>query len=316
MGGIRGRTTFASQSADADSPAASYWASWGGSRLGAHLGSAWGGVAGPWACWDGMLAQGHLPVKTLAWDTSTAPSAVALLEDDRAVAVDASPTEGRHGEVLLPRTRALLGAAGWDKGAVTLLAVGTGPGSFTGLRVGIATAKGWAVATGVPLVGIPSHAALAGPQLRTAEFAAVVTDAFKGEVYVSVFGRDPVHRHEPLAILPPFNATPERAVSRVAEALREIAVDRGLTGARLSVVGDGLRRYPDAWAPAARTRAQLPDTLGVDMAAEVHDVPCPQTLGQLARARFLRDGADDLHSIGPLYVRGADAKLPDKPLAV
>ncbi len=100
----------------------------------------------------------------LAIDTSTTEAVVALgTRDGRVVAADAWPVGHRHAEELLGRIDALLADAGYaraDASRLAALAVGTGPGAFTGLRVGLATAKGLARALGVPLVGVPSGAAL------------------------------------------------------------------------------------------------------------------------------------------------------------
>lgn len=245
------------------------------------------------------------PLKTVAWDTSTAPTAVALLEDDRCVAADATATEARHGEVLLPRVRGLLESAGWDKRHVSLLVVGVGPGSFTGLRVGVATAKGWAVATGVPLVGVSSHYALAGPQLGSSELVVAVTDAFKGEVYMTAFAEQD---GEPAPQSPPFHAKPQEACRRLAALAN---------GRPVRMVGDGLERYPDAFAPDALAAIGLVvQSAATQAAGGATNVPCAETLGRLGRARFLRQGADDLNALAPLYIRDSDARLPATPLSL
>ena len=100
-------------------------------------------------------------MRVLAFDTSTAVTAVALLDGVRVLAEDEGPNEDRHGDVLLPRVQGVLAGAGLALGEVELIAVGIGPGSFTGLRIGLATAKGLALATGIPRRGVCSRRALA-----------------------------------------------------------------------------------------------------------------------------------------------------------
>lgn len=91
----------------------------------------------------------------LAFDTATSVVVVALgTAGGRLLAEDAWPADHRHGETLLPRIARLLEASGVDRSAIEAVGVGTGPGAFTGLRVGLATAKGLAAGLGVPIVGV------------------------------------------------------------------------------------------------------------------------------------------------------------------
>ena len=112
----------------------------------------------------------------LAIDTATSRAVLALgAADGTLLAADTWPAGHRHVEELLPRLEALLAGHGWDRGALSGLAgivVGTGPGGFTGLRVGLATAKALAVAFRLPLVAIGSGVAL----LAAAEAADPATD--------------------------------------------------------------------------------------------------------------------------------------------
>jgi len=98
----------------------------------------------------------------LAIDTATTTAWVVLAGADGTVRASATWRAGhRHGEELLARIDALLAGAGISPRALGGIAVGLGPGAFTGLRVGIATAKGLAAGLGVPLAGIGSAAAIA-----------------------------------------------------------------------------------------------------------------------------------------------------------
>ena len=100
----------------------------------------------------------------LAIDTATSRAVLAIgTSDGTLLAADTWPAGHRHVEELLPRLEALLAGCGWDRRALAVVAgivVGTGPGAFTGLRVGLATAKALAVAFGRPLVAVGSGAAL------------------------------------------------------------------------------------------------------------------------------------------------------------
>ena len=103
-----------------------------------------------------------MPARILAFDTSANATAVAIVDGDRVFAEEAiETTSGRHAETLLPRIERCLAASSLTLADLELIAVGVGPGSFTGVRVGIATAKGLALATGIPVRGVVSLASLA-----------------------------------------------------------------------------------------------------------------------------------------------------------
>jgi tRNA threonylcarbamoyl adenosine modification protein YeaZ len=121
---------------------------------------------------------------TLAFDTSTAVGSLALLRDDEP---QIERTFGRDG--LFPTLAALK----LDLRTVDLIAVGVGPGSFTGIRVGIAAAKGLALPGGIPIKAVSSFDALAvtvAPQMP-AECAqmCVLSDARRGEIYYALYDR-------------------------------------------------------------------------------------------------------------------------------
>jgi tRNA threonylcarbamoyladenosine biosynthesis protein TsaB len=92
-----------------------------------------------------------------------------------------------HSETLLPALMSLLDEANLAPDRIEALAVGVGPGAFTGLRVGLATAQGWARAAGIPLVAVPSPDALALPFLGKAGQVMTLCDARKAEVYAAFY---------------------------------------------------------------------------------------------------------------------------------
>jgi len=118
----------------------------------------------------------------LAFDTSSRVVSVALCHDDHVLArrdVEAPPAEG-----LLGWVDEVLTEAGITRDAIELVAVGTGPGLFTGTRVGVATAKGIAFALGRPLVGVSSLVAVRrAASAEGRRIDGVMIDAGRGEVY-------------------------------------------------------------------------------------------------------------------------------------
>jgi len=134
----------------------------------------------------------------LAIDTSTPRASVVLAVGDHLhLAPPHQADGGRHGRQLLPTIAGLLGSAGVRPHSIDAIAVGLGPGSYTGLRVGLTAAKTLAFALGKPLVGIDSFAAAAWNAPVEARTIQVIGDAQRGDLYVEGFARtepDPIVR--------------------------------------------------------------------------------------------------------------------------
>lgn len=118
----------------------------------------------------------------LAFDTATHAVTVAVHHDGRVVSESSAVDALRHGELLAPSIRAALAEAGAEVGDVTRIAVGVGPGPFTGLRVGLVTALTMAAVLRVPAVGVCTLDVIAGA-VTWAEPFMVATDARRKEVY-------------------------------------------------------------------------------------------------------------------------------------
>lgn len=223
------------------------------------------------------------PGPILALDTSGAACGVALWHDGRVLARrDAAMTHG-HAEALAPLTRDVLAAAATTVADLGAVAVTVGPGSFTGLRVGLAFARGLGLAASRPVLGVPgpvvlAHmaraAAPAGDSGDATESIVVVLDARRTEVFVQPFAPDLTARGPVLSLRP--DAVPERLPA---------------TG-RVCLTGDGVALLPSGLADAARLR--------VDEAAA--SPPDPAVLAALVAA----DPGAALPP-RPLYGRAPDA---------
>lgn len=127
--------------------------------------------------------------KFLLLESSTPTASVALSDGDICVASLRIEVEKGHARLLAPMIQEVLGHLKWSVKDLSALVVSSGPGSYTGLRVGVSTLKGMAVATGLPMIGINSLEALAGNvhQLASALGANIIpmTDARRMEVYLA-----------------------------------------------------------------------------------------------------------------------------------
>lgn len=219
-------------------------------------------------------------MKVLALDTALAACSAAVWVDG---SVRASRHEriGRgHAEALVPMVEAVRIESGLAYADLDRLAVTVGPGTFTGLRVGLATARGLALASGRPLVGVTTLEAIAaGVPARERRDRAVlaVLDARRGEVYAQAFSPDLT----PLA--------PPR--------LMTVAAAAGLTPAPLVLVGTGAELVGD------RIRGEGREARRADAA----DLPDAAVIAALAaRAPAPAPGAMP----APLYLRAPDARPP------
>ena len=120
----------------------------------------------------------------LAFDTSAAHCAAALLSGGRVVADAFEPMEKGQAERLLPLCEEVMARAGVAWRDLDAVAVGTGPGNFTGVRIAVAAARGLALSLGVPAIGVTRLEALAEGLARP---VTVIEDAKRGEVYVQRF---------------------------------------------------------------------------------------------------------------------------------
>lgn len=222
----------------------------------------------------------------LGFDTSTSATAVALRGADGSVreARD-DPAPGAHpghATRLLPMAEELLAAAGLGLGAVDRIAVGAGPGTFTGLRVGIATARALAQSRDLELVAVPSLEALARPALAAGGGRAVLAaiDARRREVFAAIFadGGETLAAARPLA--------PADLGALVAEAAEAAPL----------AVGDGAVRYRELVAAAGAEPAAEGSPLHLLRASAVCELA-------------LTGAATGLEQVVPEYLRRPDAEL-------
>src|SRR5262249_11885348 len=149
------------------------------------------------------------------------------------------------------------------------LGVSVGPGSFTGLRVGLSFAKGVAFSGGCPLVGVGTPDALATRAPARYGRVATVLDARRGETYVAIFRREgDLFRRSGIDVAPP----PEDACNRICE---EASADGG---APMIVLGDGIERYVSAFSSLA--------VRGIDTAPLAEIAPRGSSIAMLAAARL------------------------------
>jgi tRNA threonylcarbamoyladenosine biosynthesis protein TsaB len=218
-------------------------------------------------------------MRLAAIDTSTALGSIALFEDGQLVAEASHRVSNAHGESLLPMVAALFAQHGWHAAQVGRWGVGIGPGSFTGVRIAVATAKGIAIATGARLVGVTSLDAIAHG--LDGDVVVSVLPAGKGEVFVQA------RRGERLLLGPAHVLLGE-----VGATLARIAGPSG----SVVVAGEGAGALDlSALGPRVTFAAAPP-----------HDLPAASVVGRIALSRE----PDDTDTLEPLYVRPPEITMP------
>jgi tRNA threonylcarbamoyladenosine biosynthesis protein TsaB len=222
----------------------------------------------------------------LGFDTSHAKGSAAVVRGREILCEILFDAADTHSATLMPSIDSALSIAGVGISDIDLFAVTVGPGSFTGLRIGLATVKGFAAVKHRPVAMMTSLELLAAALPFSERVICPVIDAYKGEVYSALYD---TRAGSPAEIVPPFAAEPEKAGAAL----------RG--HGPLVFCGTGIERYGGALLAVA------PE--GTLTAGPKWSIPSAALLA--LRAADLEPVAyGDLPSIEPLYIRPPDAKLP------
>jgi tRNA threonylcarbamoyladenosine biosynthesis protein TsaB len=219
----------------------------------------------------------------LVLDTSTPRAAIGVMT--RAGATYSACTESgrQHGRELMPSIRTILGRARLELADIELVGVGLGPGSYTGLRVGVMAAKTIAYATGAVLVGLDTLEAIARNAAGEATRIAVIADAQRGDLYVAEWERD--DPGGPLRLTRPCEIEP-------------LLAWLGRVSPRAVILGPALE--------SATIRASIPPhRLPTDPGSNFADARHLIQLALDADAQGLRD---DLWNLEPRYLRRSSAE--------
>jgi len=236
------------------------------------------------------------PKPILAFDTATPTARVAIISPQGECLVLRQRTAARHSANLLALCDEVMREAGTGVGGLGAIVCGAGPGSFTGLRVGLAVAKGLALPTGLPMVLVSSLDALAcdlAVHSPAARHLLPCIDAGKGQVYARLYAATegvPKATGESDWVL-----YPQDLVRLVREATAE---------GSLLVGGSGSDRYLDVFSAGLPKESISPMLPG----------PSAHSIGRLGLARLALGQVDDIETAVPRYGRAPDITRPKKAL--
>jgi tRNA threonylcarbamoyladenosine biosynthesis protein TsaB len=222
-------------------------------------------------------------MKILAVDTALGACSAAVLDGSAVLAHRLEVMDRGHAEALAPMVQALMQDAATSFADLQRLAVTTGPGTFTGQRVGIAFMRGLRLALKIPLVGITTLEAMAAPARHDtgADIAAVLHDAKRNEVYAGIYADD-------RTLLAPALLRLEEALGQIQQYARAKRVS--LAGTAAAMANERLRADEVS---TSLTGIVYPDAIWV--------------------ARLARQAPEPSVAPHPLYLRAPDARLPGSP---
>lgn len=225
-------------------------------------------------------------MKILAVETSGLEASVALAEDDRLLAEEILDTAGRrNARLLLPAVDQLLKQNSWQPGDVDVVAVSIGPGSFTGLRVGVVFAKTFAWLNDARLIAVDTLQALAQRVTAPDCEIVVISDAQRGDVFVNSYQGDPV--------LEPVGTVRIASLDSVLAELQNQP--------QQILAGPGVRKFSD----------RIPET--VLRASDHQLMPQASALLPAARRLIAQEHWADPDTLEPLYLRRSYAEEKRQP---
>lgn len=223
-------------------------------------------------------------MKILSVDTSTPTCTVGIVNGERILAETVNSSGQTHARHLMGMIDSTLTASGMTIQDIDGFAVVTGPGTFTGLRIGIGTIKGLAFALSKPLVGVTSLTALAAQADLSTKWICPVMDARRNEVYYGFY----------LSEKGELQLAGNHRVSSPSELVKNIH-------ASCQFIGNGARLYREIFDAALGPLSQFSHSC--------RDTIRAGTIARLALKQFQENEIQSLHAVVPYYIRRSDAEI-------
>ncbi|QGG49102.1 tRNA (adenosine(37)-N6)-threonylcarbamoyltransferase complex dimerization subunit type 1 TsaB [Heliorestis convoluta] len=227
----------------------------------------------------------------LGLDCSTTVTTIAIVSDEKVIAETFLHTQGTHSERLMPALEQTLALSRCKLSDLHGFAVAIGPGSFTGLRIALASVKGMAHPLGLPVVAIPTLDALARNIAHSSAFICPILDARKSEVYTALYEAE----GEGMKRLSPYEAlSPQQLIQQLESKWKEQKKP-------ILFLGDAVPVY----------RSYLEEAMGPSALFAPPELAYPRG-SQVARLGWqrLQSGEEDsLHELAPLYIRPSEAEV-------
>ena len=224
-------------------------------------------------------------MKILGIDTSSMAASVAVIEDNKLICEYTINTKKTHSQKLMPMIENMLGLSDLNVREIDAIAVCEGPGSFTGLRIGMSTAKAIAHVNDIPVIGVNSLEALAANMNLCDKKICSILDAQRNQVYT---GR---YQYEGTKLV----EIKEIGIQQIDELLEELAQ----SGEQWILVGEAVYKYED----------KIREISNIEIPAASNNVTKAGSLCSVAKVKF-DEGKDifDCYTVNPLYIRKSQAE--------
>lgn len=222
----------------------------------------------------------------LGIETATVVAGVAVVNDDKVLAEEFVNNKLNHSQNLMPMISRVMDAAGISPKELGGIAVSNGPGSFTGLRIGLAAAKSMAQVLQLPLVGVPTLDALAYNMQGQGEIVCPILDARKNQVYTAIY-----QVGSSLELLTDYLAIP---VTELIDKLKQLP-------GKITLVGDGVPVF------GQQIREAMPQQ--IEIAPPINCMPRGSSVGMLGLKQLQAGGGHDWLYLEPTYVRASEAEV-------
>ena len=228
-------------------------------------------------------------MKILGIDTSTMAANVAVLEDDKLICEYTINTKKTHSQKLMPMIENILKLSDLDIKEIDAIAICVGPGSFTGLRIGMATAKAMAHVNNIPLIGVNSLEILGANMDLCNRNICSILDAQRNQVYMNKY------------ILKDYKITELEEIS--IKAIDELLEEISSSNEDWVLVGEAVYKYKE----------KIEEISNITIPSPANNITKASTLCFVARDKMLaNDQVYNCYNINPMYIRKSQAEEQDE----
>lgn len=224
-------------------------------------------------------------MKILAIDTSTSVLGIALMSDEKIYAESITNLKTNHSIMLMPAIEHIFNQVGWDPNDIDLVAIAKGPGSYTGIRIGVTTAKTYAWALNIPLIGVSTLEAMAYSFNYYNGAISPIIDARRGQVYTGLYKK----------IDNKLINLKEDCIISLSDWITMLKENND----KVIFVGDDIKKHYDQL---------LQHNDFIEFGPIIFNIPRPSAIGLIAKDKYEKGYKENVYDFIPSYLQLAEAE--------